>query len=234
MDPIELSALGGMGSALLAAVSYWAKTTHERRRVTRTVLFYLLELHHHVSRTLIAVTIIDQVLLSEFRTALAAKGLTLNEAEGEVALTLAMPIFEKFGLEEIKSAVTETAAAYEKALADLARENPILAFRLRGRDQAALLGNRMRGFVSVAGAVPSGQPQPLAAEIAQFDRMFLKLSAEELRNAIRATAWGCDLLTHIKVWFLIRASEKESDSSPELRQVVRRLVEEYVSRMPAP
>lgn len=232
MDPIELSALGAMGSAFLAVLAYWAKTNHERRRVTRTVLYYLLELHHIVSRVNMAVASIESVLIAEMRRAFATRGLTFNEADGKQAMKLALPHIARFAYGEVEGAVAEGAGDFNKALVDLARENPVLAFRLRGRDRVAVLGVRLEEFVQAASA-QSGQAKPTNQELAHFNQVFLKLSADELRSAIRATAWGCDLITHFKVWRLLRATQDEA-SSQDLTDVIGALVDEYVSSIAQP
>lgn len=229
MEPIELSALGAMGSAFLAALAYWAKTTHERRRVTRTVLYYLLELHHIVNRVNLAVNSIEGMLMTEMRRGFATRGLTFNEADGMEAMKLALPHIANFAYGEVAGTVAEGAGDFNKALTDLARENPVLAFRLRGRDRVAVLGSRVEEFVKAA-SVQAGQTKPTNQELAQFNQVFLKLSAEELSRAVRATAWGCDLITHFKVWRLLRATHDEA-SSHDLANVIGALVDEHVSNI---
>ncbi|MFS2036993.1 hypothetical protein ACEN8I_23415 [Polaromonas sp. CT11-55] len=227
MEPIELSALGATGSAFLAALAYWAKTNHERRRMTRTVLYYLLELHHVVNRVNMAMSSIESVLMAEMRRSLSTHGLTFNEDDEKETMKLALPYIARFAYGEIEGAVTEGSGDFNKALTDLARENPVLAFRLRGRDRVAVLGAKLEDFVQAASA-QSGQANPTDDEFAHFNQVFLKLSAEELKSAIRATAWGCDLITHFKVWRLLRATQDET-SSQDLKDVVNMLVNEYVS-----
>ena len=227
MDPIELSALGATGSAVLAALAYWAKTNHERRRVTRTVLYHLLEMHHVVNRVRVAVGELEHVLLFELRRALQARGLTFNEQDGQAAMRLSIPYLAKFAFSEVEGTMANGAQAFDKALSDLARENPVLAFHLRGRDKVAVMGGRLKDFVQSA-SVQSGPRAPSEQEFAHFNQVFLKLSIEELQRAIRATSWGCDVITHFKVLRLLRHARNEK-SSEDLTGVIRHLVEEYVS-----
>ena len=88
-------------------------------------------------------------------------------------------------------------------------------------------GARLEKFVQAASA-QSGQTKPTDQELAHFNQVFMKLSVEELRSSIRATAWGCDLITHLKVWRLLRATQDEA-SLQDLTDFIRNLVDDYVS-----
>lgn len=98
--------------------------------MTRTALYYLLELHHCVRRTSQALTAIRKELLPEVRRALEAQNITFDESSAATALQKALPHLEQLAFTELSTSFEEIAEAYLKALADLARENPVLAYRL--------------------------------------------------------------------------------------------------------
>jgi hypothetical protein len=227
LDPKDLSALGGAGGALIAALSYWAKTRHERRRSTRTVLYYLLEMHHVVHRVKAASDSFKSEFIEEFKAALRKRGLALNEAEAAAAMKQAAPVLARFGRLQIETTVAEIGEAFSKALADLSREDPLLAFRLRGRDQVLLLRRKIETFVT---ELETESSESGSTDISAFDEMLTGTTLEELQFAIRATAWRCDFLTHVQAKVLLYKARRETFSG-EIREVVAGLVESYVSRL---
>lgn len=230
MQPIELSALTGAGSAVLAALSYWAKTNHERRRVTRTVLYYLLELLHVTHRVRAALLQLESELIQELRVAHESRNLPFNENEATAAFAAARPHLATFGSKQLEGTVSDSAEAFSKALSDLARENPVLAFRLRGRDQITLLRQKIEDFVAAAPVVDSQQTNSSELQLAQLDPLMFAFAEEELRRAIRATLWGCDVVTHFRTIRLLRAVSKEKTSG-EFKGVVKGIVESYVGSL---
>lgn len=64
------------------------------------------------------------------RRALEAQNITFDESSAATALQKALPHLEQLAFTELSTSFEEIAEAYLKALADLARENPVLAYRL--------------------------------------------------------------------------------------------------------
>jgi hypothetical protein len=230
MEPIEFSALTGAGSALVAALSYLAKTNHERRRVTRTVLYYLLELHHVTHRVRSAVLLLETELVKQLRIAYKSRDLPFNDAEATLAFVAAKPLLVEFGRKQLEGTVSTSAEAFAKALSDLARENPVLAFRLRGRDQITLLRQKIEGFAGLSGANDSAGPRSPGLEWPQLDPLLFEVAEEELRQAIRATVWGCDVVTHFKAKRLLRSAGDEQVSS-QFKDLLKQVAENYVASL---
>jgi hypothetical protein len=226
MDPKDLGILGGAGSALIAALSYWAKTRHERRRATRTVLYYLLELHHVVHRMRAALEILESALVGELKAAFQARGFAFDESAAAAALKQAGPLIAGYGRIQLEGTVADSEDAFSKALVDLAKEDPVLAFRLRGRDQMTVVRQKLQAFASEHSAALS--PEASETNWSHFDEFLSTMALEELRTAIRATSWECDLLTHLKTNILLRKSASKQLSG-ELREVVTAIAHSYVS-----
>jgi hypothetical protein len=234
MDPKELGALGGALSAFIAAVSYWAKTKHERRRATRTVLYYLLELHHVVLRLQQVSESLDSAFPAELKIQYASKGVLLNEAELKLAIQSAKPALMAFGRAQMEGTVADIADAFSKGLAEMAKEDPILAFRLRGRDQLMLLPQKISGFLTEHSKGPTedhSQPPEVCGPF--VDEMFDFAASAELEEAIHATAWRCDVITHLRTKMLLRR-KKGAEASDELKKVVSWVVgKSLASTVPA-
>jgi len=208
----------------MAAIAYLAKTHHERRRVTRTVLYHLLELHHVVSRTALCLKSLEGVLITAVRQDMEARNETYDEKQGLAAMDAARPELLKFAMAQLDGLSVEMADSYSKALSDLARENPVLAFELRGRDKAVVLISTVRDFMQSS----TDQPAPSDKDLPLFNHFFLQLSEEDLHQAIIKTAWRCDIITHGKVLMHLRTSRNQ-DFSEDGGNLIQRLVEEMTS-----
>lgn len=205
MDPVEISALGAAGSALLAALAYCAKTSHERRRVTRTVIYYLLELHHVVAKVCLAIKEMERILSCETYKLLSQHGVEFDKNELDTAIKSALPEIIRFAHALLEKTIRDTADGYAKALSDLARENPVLAFQLRGRERTAVFYNEMSDFLQKTG----GDFPDESAQI--YLKSFFASSAEQdLRHCIVKALWGCDVITHYRASFLVRKNSRLS------------------------
>jgi hypothetical protein len=211
LDPKELSFLGGAASTLIAALSYWAKTRHEGRRATRTVLYYLLEVHHTVNRTHEVARSLPDKFMTVMRSSLQRKGVSITEAEWALAKTQVFPVLREFMSAELVELLTTLRDPLERALAELARENPVLAFRIRGRDQITLLNEKIQKFAGSSVGTD-------AATMATFETFIRDVALKELQDAIYAASFACDVLTLCKVHLSIRRSRRplsEDDSEME-------------------
>ncbi|MBK6005639.1 hypothetical protein JJB11_05995 [Ramlibacter ginsenosidimutans] len=229
VDLTGLSALGGAGSAFIAAISYWWKTAHERRRATRTALFYLLELHHVLSRVRSASSWLKSNLGPSLKGSLHSRGIELNEEEFAASLSEAIPAFEQFGRLQIENSVAGISEGLSRSLVDLAKEDPLLAFRLRGRDQLLLMPQQLNDFVSRRAAEASA-PSSDSSNWSGPEEFFSNVSLEELENAIRATASRCDLSTRIRTRALLRSAAEQLGG---IDAVAKRVTDEFAASVAA-
>ncbi|MBM5575321.1 hypothetical protein [Deefgea sp. CFH1-16] len=142
MDPKIIGLLGTALSAIIAALSYWAKTKHERRRATRAVLYYLLEVEHLVRKMHYARNLPNDCV-DEMRRTLEINGLVLTEPDAEAAVEEIGQFLHVFATAEFQNLAATIAEPFEKALVELSREDPFLAFTLRGRDQLVMLPQKL-------------------------------------------------------------------------------------------
>ncbi|WP_305639203.1 hypothetical protein [Polaromonas sp.] len=228
MDLKDLGILGGALSAVIAALSYWAKTRHERRRATRTALYYLLEVHHLVRRLRVATNNLASQIVQDIRTALEERGSSIAEAEVASASEQLKPVMRDFMHAQLEELSTDIRDPFAKALADLAKEDPILAFRLRGRDRLLLLSQNIDAIAAQASAqaVAIGNAER-ATPGPNVDGFLLDATVSELEHAVRATAWRCDIFTHLGVMLLLRRTAREETG--DLRELVADMVKKVVS-----
>lgn len=209
MDPKLLAILGTAVSAVIAALSYWAKTRHDRRRATRVVLYYLLEVHHLAQRIQFGLKDFPTRYISYCREALAKRGMTMSDSDAAAVSLGLQQIVRQFTTSESSVLSAALAEPFEKALAELSREDPVLAFKLRGRDQLMLLSRKLDAVIPSVPPADGARPeQSLSVAHPQVDDVLRELTVAELESAIRATAWRCDLVTHLQVILLLRKATR--------------------------
>ena len=213
MDPKLLAIIGTAISAAIAALSYWAKTRHDRRRATRVVLFYLLEVHHLARRTHFGLKDFPARYVAYCREALAGRGAVMSDLDAATLSVALQHILRQFTATEVSGLAAALAEPFEKALVELSREDPVLAFKLRGRDQLMLVSRKLDAAVAAIPQADGSNPeQSLNQNHPQVDDVLREITVAELESAIRATAWRCDLVTHLQVILLLRSAAREQSS----------------------
>lgn len=130
IDPKIAAVAGGAGSAALAAFGYLAKIRYERKRTLRAALFHLLQLRHcAIIEELVTAELPDR-LLSACNAALAGCSAQLNTEEVASVLATAKPILLKSAERQSIGELREIRERLLKSLGELARDLPILAYRL--------------------------------------------------------------------------------------------------------
>jgi transcriptional regulator NrdR family protein len=223
IDAKDLSFLGGALSTLIAALSYWAKTRHERRRATRTALYYLLELHYLAHRRRRAGDDVPAKVVDQMTAALKRRGISVQPVELATVEKQATIAIQSSMAEEVREALLSFKEPLEKVLSELAREDPVLAFRIRGRDSAMLLFDKVSESAT-ATLTPSDQAIPV------FNRFLGGAALRGLRDAIYSAALACDVITLAKVHWTMR---KQLRDAPVENDEIDRFIEEMLQTMQA-
>ncbi|HEY8876493.1 MAG TPA: hypothetical protein VIN03_02945 [Roseateles sp.] len=130
IDPKLLAALGAVGSAMLAAAGYIAKLRYERKRTLRVTLFYLLQLRHSAVVDELIATQLPERVIKALNEALGDQKLDLTDAETESLVREARPILAAVAERQSAAELQEIRGQLAKSLSDLAKDEPVLAFRL--------------------------------------------------------------------------------------------------------
>ncbi|QPF72323.1 hypothetical protein G8A07_04840 [Roseateles sp. DAIF2] len=130
IDPKLAAAGGAVGSALLAACGYIAKIRYERKRTLRSTLFYLLQLRHSAVTDELLTTQLPDWILSAFKSALAERSWQLSDEETQSMLQQARPILVAVAERQSGAEQQEIRGHLLKSLSDLAKDQPVLAYRL--------------------------------------------------------------------------------------------------------
>ncbi len=217
MDPKDIGLISGAASAAVAAYSYWRKTQHERLRSTRTVLFYLLELHFSFSRAVLIFNSETESLVA-MRRAAAATGTNYSEEELRRGFQEAFPVLQTHIRNELSSMVDGFASGIEKALLDLAKDDPVLAFRLRGQENVLGVTESIRKLIGHFAKEMSQEDLASAMVMGNLERQNLAEGVDRLAEAIEKAARRCDIWTRLGVWRVMRRARLTEPIGAELEK----------------
>lgn len=210
MDPQLLAPLGTALSAFIAALSYYAKTRHERRRSTRRVLYYLLEIHHLLARSQFSVKTFPVQYVERVRKSLTNGGIHLMDADAAALSDSLQTLIRKLTHAEMADLHESIAKPFAEALAELSRDDPILAFDLRGKDSVADIDRILAALQAPAGrtGIRPHDEEVAATVVAHLQDFSRDLAVTEISRCIRSTAWRCDALTHLRVLHHLHRSSR--------------------------
>ncbi|PMO35294.1 hypothetical protein BCT11_22965 [Vibrio sp. 10N.222.52.B12] len=139
MEVQVIAALIGIAGVTLSAVfsgfGYYAKVRAEKLRTTRQVLFYLLEFRAHVLASAMSPSELYDQYLNECRKYFDKKriaGVVIPQQNQELMLGYFSQLIEQITPELSQ----EFISGYSNTINELAKDKPILAFQLRGKDVA--------------------------------------------------------------------------------------------------
>lgn len=231
MDPASISFIGTAVSAATAAAAYVFKNRHERRRSTRAALYYLLEVHHFIRKVVALNEQYPSLFLELIEDELAGIGAAISSVDRKQVQDALPRFISAFVENELHDLAESIAEPFAKTLAELSREDPFLAFKLRGRDKLILLSQRL----SAANAKANGRDSETDAGHQvlplQLETFLRELTVDELKVSLLQTAARCGVLTSIRVRRLLRTADHESSRArmskkikPYIQQLVRKMV----------
>lgn len=234
MSPEFYALLGTAASAAIAALGYLWKNWYERRRTTRTVLYHLLEIHHRVARFHFGMKHYPQEHIDRCTEVLKQRGFQLDVATLETLRLMISDSVRNLALAEIRELKLRLVEPFDKALTDLAKDDPLLAFELRGKDDIASIGDKlekaMPGLLSTeeVSVDLATQLAKLREPIEDFERT---ASLDALDRCIRMTASSCGIFTRFKVHRHLKAArnvEVLDDIEPGFGRKAEELFERFV------
>lgn len=174
---VILSGIGLAGillSALMSSYGYLYRAKAEQKRNSRKVLYTLLEIRFSIMRSLIspidATTKYIEYLIERF----AKIGIVLyeNDFPKELRINIQEHLTDVIN-SSIKNIEIELKVEYEQALSLMAAENPVLAYRLRGKEVIEkILGHTNSCLVQMEDYISSYEADKWLKDV------FVKTSAE--------------------------------------------------------
>lgn len=211
IDPKIFGILGIVLSAAIAAFGYYGKLRRERSRTKRTVLFYLLRLWHQVAiedrmlRTL-ALTMPDAIEKS-----LQPYDLPITQDLKKNFFEKASRSLQKFLLAKANAATLIVVVDLERAIVDLARDDPLLAFQLSNSIPETQAVNAQADIE--VDTVPSKirYDEALSSSKTTIGRRF---KLQSLTSNVRIVSIECGVFTWIAIEFTLWRFSKVDTSKP--------------------
>jgi len=218
MDGVSKELLIGLSGLLVGALinglGFLYRTHLDSKKSARRVLYLLLEI-----RCALHLSMIDTVWLAEQYhqrcvDLLTAKGLPIRPDE----LAVMMDELIKPHCEETLQVVRTDVEArllqpFEQALAELSTVDPVLAYRLRGKEKLELVVAGIQNYSARAKAGLSGHS--LSAEIAKVDAWARQSAFEALGKALDADIRQLAKACGWRDFFRCRTVLKKSIGTPE-------------------
>ncbi|MEH0166715.1 hypothetical protein [Roseateles microcysteis] len=210
IDPKLAAAAGAVGSALLAACGYIAKIRYERKRTLRSTLFYLLRLRQCAVTDELLVTQVPERVLSAFNSVLAERSLQLNDEETASMLELARPILAAVAERQSVAELQEIRAQLLKSLADLAKDQPILAYRLSAAlPEVKLPGDASEVSASDFPAEASGVVEMISRSMrVGFHAEGARQSKRNLAGLIHMASFEVGVLAFLQTYLILRRQDR--------------------------
>lgn len=231
MDTQVVGILGTALSALIAALKYRAKVRHDTLRTTKAALFYLLEIRHFVLRLHQGNTTFPNEYISHIERLLAKEGVKLSDLDRANLVKSCKPVFRNFVNGHISSSLTELIKPYCQTLNELARDDPILAFYLKGKES---LGKLINIAIDHMGQVVESSKAELPVETstalqAGLEDVITEFALNDLTNAVKKVAFKCGFLTYLRcILILNRSCELEPLDMARFDTVLRNGLQELL------
>lgn len=210
MDVQAFGILGTMLGALIAALKYRAKVRHETLRTTKAILFYLLEIRHYILKLHEGNTKFPVEYLSYIKQLLAKQGVSMSEEDNSALVKTCRPLIRGFTIKQVNSNLTDLIPAYRQTLADLSKEDPLLAFYLKGKESfSSLIDSVMAHLDQVEKDASTNENNMLNSSLrSDLEDALTEFAVEELTNAVKKVSFRCGVFEYIKCIFIIKSSAK--------------------------
>lgn len=224
MDAKTLSILGTALSALIAAIGYYAKLRHERLRTTRTVLYHLLEMRYQLATAQYMTGGFLSDYLAACKEVLGPENTQISSSEYEEIEKIGREHFRVFVVAQLEQLKDEVFKPYRDALEILAKDAPILAYRLKGKELFVAPTETSSRLLSLPAAMRMGVVDRDDSEKnALMDNLLEDIvresTLEDINDAIRMVALDCGLLTYIQARILLWRSV-HTKQSPAFTKMV--------------
>lgn len=133
---ILVSIIGLSGAAILSSAAYFYKSLAESKRSARKVLYYLLEIRYAINTSLIDPKLLYEQYISSCIEGLSKRGIPAKREELEPSVGHYIYNHLVNITDSVKTEIDEKIIApYEHSLLQLAETDPILAYKLRGKER---------------------------------------------------------------------------------------------------
>nr|WP_312231895.1 hypothetical protein [Pseudomonas sp.] len=236
---IALIALGGVFvSAMLAAISYFYKKDFEVKRSGRRLLYFLLEIRYAVLVSMRNPNDIAERYMASCKKIFIANGFAMdNEVLDKAMMALIVGHLENLSAAVKVEIDDELIKSYEKELLEFSNINPVLAFKLRGKQRVQASINETSKYVSKLNETFSTLPQTMAfagpmspLAIERRDEALSNLMDSLDKEILELSAY-CGRRDYRESKKLLNTSRDKEIESPDLEKDLMEMVEQLAEAM---
>ncbi|WP_448553331.1 hypothetical protein [Thalassotalea montiporae] len=213
MDSKVIAALIGLAGislgAFLGGIGYYLKTRAERTKVKKLVLYHLLEIRHFIKVSATNPNAIAQEYFKLCNKYFKSKGFSdENEIPKEIVKLISGHLQNLFIAQKPKI-TKEFIELYENSLVELCKDEPVLAYMLKGKENISHLLEAQSLYIENFSEIEMFSS---TAELKAFfskeidDANFSAISSliEDLDNEITTVAKKCGIITRLECRKVIR------------------------------
>lgn len=240
MDSKVIAALIGLiGISLgsfLGGVGYYLKSRAERQHNKKVVLFHLLEIRHLVKSSFADPKEITKEYLLYCESFFEKYGIS-GGAEAEVPQEIQVLIETHMSnlLEALRPTIDESfTQSYEASLKDLCKTDPILAFKLNGKERVKELLNAQKEYLDkFSNSITVNSTPPindlLSARLNTANNNATESLIREINSDISSVARSCSIFTWVSCRRVTRENSKPRINFDELgvEEMFKKMISEF-------
>jgi len=187
----------------LGVIGYLYKVWAERVKSRKLVLFYLLEIHYVLKTLPLKTDGLAKQYVAHCEGLFEKAGLSITD-ESVSSINRFVPSIQDY-FDELGSALRTTLdqkfeVAFEGALESLAKDHPVLAYRLKGRMCLEKMAHAVKSYSVVLNSMPEATENELIGDVVkeQIELSVGKAFSEildEITSDIKKVSRGCGVLT---------------------------------------
>lgn len=216
IDAKIFTALGGVVSAFIAAIGYHTKVKHETKRTTKEILFLIMEMRYQIKRFLDTKTNVSKEYIDHLKPFLEQEGHKISDLKQKELIDLLQPYIREMAIQQLENDMREAIPLYAKALSDLAKEDPLLAYNLKGKENIIIAFKMVKEHMD---RIPMTNTNINTIEIknslqSDFETLFTSTALLDLTDAAKKVARRCGTATYLKCTSILKKTHHTDTPEP--------------------
>lgn len=209
---VSLISIAGIALGILASgLGYFYKVRSERLKTTKETLYYLLEFRAHFMASSCSPRDLSQEYINICEKFFKSKGIANTAPPPEIAILLNQ-MFQSIVDSITPNISNEFLIAYEASLKNLSKDNPVLAYKLRGKETYSDLFDMIRKYneqlSNLSIVLDDIDPAHLNKQISDMADWGFNEHLGQTDADIARVAKQCDLPTRWEVRKILKKKDK--------------------------
>ncbi|WP_462154848.1 hypothetical protein [Pseudoalteromonas piscicida] len=201
-------------AAVISSIGYLSRSSLEKKRSARVVLYMLFEIRHVIKSKLSDPKSENQQFITRYKSHLQRSNIEgdfdfLDETLGPIIESGTKSITDI----SVNGVFERLLEPYEKALEELSQVNPVLAYKLKGLDKYFEIATFISTYLNtIKAASPKNLPKEISDFILKAEKTVKQNLIEELDECIRVVSRKCSKRDRLEAEKLISVTDEEKDA----------------------